>query len=649
LATGVYLFKDKSDRVIYVGKAKRLRERVRQYFREGADTRPQVPLIRREARDVEVILTRNEKEALLLENTLIKKHIPRYNVRLRDDKNYLALRLDTKKTYPRLEIRRQIKDDGALYFGPYESAWAARSTLRAINRFFKLRTCSDSEMRRRKRTCLQYQIGRCLGPCVYEVDKREYDDHVNDVRLFLRGRSSSLVDILEARMKKASDEMAFERAALFRDQIDAISKARRSQSVIQDNSTHLDIFGLYREGDSVTVSVLNFREGALCGQRQFDVQVPYISDNDVLREVMNGYYDRNAEFSGFDLPDRIHIGLPIEDATAKEIWLSEAKGKKVTINVAQRGEYKKLVDLADKNARSHFSLKRSGALQVESALLKLKETLGAPRLPKRIECFDISGFMGEHIVASMTTMVDGRLDKNLYRTFKIKGDSRGAKQNDYSAMYEVISRRLKRGIDSANMQRKNSRNGATRRGWELPDMIVVDGGKGQLSAALAALKDTGLSGRDLDKHIHAEKRVESAPYIVSIAKARSNRTDSDGSELPDRIFLPGVKDAIRLRKNTAEIHLLSRLRDEAHDTAIGYYRTLKRRTALKSGLDDIPGVGNVRKKALLKHFGSLSAIQQASIEDLRQAPSMTLKAAESIASYWANSNLSSRKTESRSS
>ena len=597
---GVYLMREQAGEVIYVGKAKNLFSRVRSYFTRGRDDRAFVPLLAQVVTDVETMVTRNEKEALLLENTLIKKYRPRHNVMLRDDKNYLVLRLDPAARFPRLEVIRQIKDDGARYFGPYHSATSCRQTLRLVNRHFQLRTCRDRTLESRKRPCLQYQIGRCPAPCVFEVDTEEYARHVQDVTLFLRGKGQDLIASLEGRMKDASVALEYELAARIRDQIAALRAALLQQHVVSEDMADQDVFGFFREGDDVDLVVLLMRKGKLVGRRPFSLSGQDFPDEEVLSALVSRYYDR-----GEQVPAQVLVPLDLEDAEVKRQWLSDLRGGAVKMLVPRRGPRRRLLDLAERNARSNFETRRHRDADREEALAKLQRRLRLLAFPRTIECYDISQLHGAEVVASMVVLYNGEPLRSGYRRFRVKGQ----RKDDFAAMYEVLSRRLRR-----------AREGDA--GWELPDLLVVDGGKAQLSMAQAALKDVGLP-----------QGSEQPPGIVALAKERA--TEDADADKPDRVFLPHVKDPILLRPNTAELFLLSRVRDEAHRFAISYHKSLRKRKKLRSGLEDIPGIGPKRRKALLRGLGSLKRVREASVEELADVPGMSSRAAEAVAEYFA--------------
>lgn len=412
-APGVYLLKDRRQQVVYVGKARDLFKRVRSYFTRSSDDRPFVPRLARLLGDVETIVTRNEKEALLLENTLIKRHKPRFNVMLRDDKSYLVLRLDPTANYPRLEVTRRIGSDDARYFGPFHSASACRQTLRVVNRHFQLRTCTDRTMASRTRACLQYQIGRCPGPCVFEVDRDEYARQVEDVSLFLNGRQRELVASLRARMNDAVEQLNFENAAALRDQIAAIENSLQPQQTVGDPAIEQDVFGFYREGDAVDCAVLLFRSGKLVGNRVYSFSEQEFPDEDVLSSFISRYYENATQ-----VPRQILLPFAIEDEQVKSQWLADLAGHAVSLQIPQRGAKRKLVSLAQANAKNSFFTRRRRHTDSDAALAKLQQRLRLTRLPRTIECYDVSGIHGQQVVASMVVMRQAELDRSAYRHFE---------------------------------------------------------------------------------------------------------------------------------------------------------------------------------------------------------------------------------------
>jgi excinuclease ABC subunit C len=610
---GVYLFKDARGAVIYVGKAQSLRTRVRQYFREGGDERFFVAagFLGKQADAVETIVVNSSKEALLLENHLVKKHQPKFNVKLRDDKQYLVLRLVDPKpelagdgkplpkrhVFPRVEVVRNIRDDGASYFGPYHSATSARETLRTLNRHFQLRTCTDHVLETRGRPCLQYQIKRCSGPCAIDVPPAAYGEQVEDVKMFLAGKNVELVTRLRARMERRAAREDFEVAAVLRDSIAAVERTLAKQHIVQDDFVDQDVWGLYREADTVEVIVLHVRAGKLVGRRAFHQKDQELADAAVIGEHVQQYYA-----TGTYIPDEIVVGVEVEDGAVLADWLSAARGRRVKLVEPRRGIRARLVELADRNAAASAASRRNKSNDAEAMLQKVADRLGLARPPQRIECFDIAHIQGTETVASMVTFIDGMPARGLYRKFKL----RSVDNNDFAAMYEVLTRRFKRtlGDDPA---------------WARPDLLVIDGGKGQLGMAVTALTDMGVA-------LGGDAGVE----VIGLAKER----ELEAGSAPDRIYRRNVKDSIPLRANSPELFVLARIRDEAHRFANTFHRDRRTKQSLRSELDEIPGIGATRRQRLLKHFGSVRAIRQATLDDLAKAPGMNRKAAQQVLDYF---------------
>src|SRR3954470_24730556 len=471
---GCYLMKDKAGAVVYVGKALNLRARVGQYFQErSGDTRAFIPFLEDLLGDIEVMITRSEKDALLLENELIKKHRPRFNIKLRDDKNFISLRLSTTHPYPRLEVVRRGEKDGARYFGSSASASSIRETLSIVNRHFQLRTCTDSVMQNRRRPCLQYQIKRCPAPCVYAVPQDEYRRSADEVALFLEGKADELTSQLHGRMKDAAGKLEYERAAQLRDQLHAIDRSLQKQRTVLGDQLDEDVLGFHREGPALEIHLLFFRSGRLVGGRSFGFSRQEFPTEELLESFLDQYYE-----SGAFIPKELLLPLHLGDAATREVWLSEKKGERVHVHVPERGEKVRLVEMAMENARqSHEEKARTRKSQME-ALTRLQSRLRLPRLPRRIECYDISTFQGQLTVGSQVVFTDGEPDKSGYRLFKVRGEAAG---DDFASMFQVLTRRLKRGIEEHN----------------LPDLLVIDGGKGQLNVARAALKELGLTLQDV--------------------------------------------------------------------------------------------------------------------------------------------------------
>jgi excinuclease ABC subunit C len=694
-APGVYIMKDHRGKPVYIGKAAVLRNRVRQYFQPASsDVRDFVPLLEGIVTDIETVVTSNEKEALLLENTLIKKHQPRFNVNLKDDKNYLVLRLDPKAEWPRLEVVRKLGDDEAYYFGPYHSATSCREALRVVNRHFQLRTCTDHVLHNRRRPCLQYQIKRCPGPCVLPVAPESYADQVRDVRLFLDGKSDEVLERLRGRMMAAASKREFEQAADIRDQVRALEVTLEEQRVVSGDFCDQDVLGFHREGIALEIVVMSIRGGKLGGNRAFSFTGQEFPDAELLSSFLGLYYDLGAP-----PPDEVLLPIEIEDAALKAEWLSEKRAahpmsmssrkRKVEVLVPQRGDRRRLVELAQKNAAASFASRRNARADVEIALGKLQKRLKLHKLPRVIECYDVSHIQGFATVASMVVFVDGKPEKSRYRTYKVRAPGRegGGRRNDdfasrnddFASMYEVLSRRFRRAREDAAANKEDST-------WGLPDLIVIDGGKGQLGMALAAARDVGIDVRpgqglsivglakereSLEAAAAAGEAPAAPPEAVALevtppevaeappvepppeappaepapppeekpkVKAKRGRQKSlskaEAVKLPDRVFLAHAKDAILIRPNSAEMFILQHLRDEAHRFAVSFHRSQRKRLTLRSALAEIPGIGEGRQRILLRFFGSVKKIREASLEDLAGVPGMTRAAAVAVFEHW---------------
>ncbi|MFT7624601.1 MAG: excinuclease ABC subunit C [Myxococcota bacterium] len=585
--------KDKAGVVVYVGKAANLRSRLRSYFARSGDDRFFVRLLDHVLGDIEVVVTRSATEALLLEDQLIKTHQPRFNVKLKDDKNFLNLRLDTRHAFPRLDVVRRRKKDGARYFGPYPSASAIRSTLRLVNRHFQLRTCRDTEFANRSRPCLEHQIKRCPAPCVLEVPTEEYGESVRNVTLFLDGRGDELATNLRARMQLAAEAMDFEHAAALRDQAAAVSRTLEQQSVVMAGLNDLDVFGTAREGPYAAVHVQRVRNGRIQHAQAFKLGRNEAPDDVLVTQFLDRYYGRGEE-----IPPEVLLPVVIEDPEVIGAWLSEKRGTRVRLKVPQRGERRRLVEGANRNAASTLRLDQDRADRSREVLAELQKRLRLPRFPERIECFDISNISGTNPVASMVVFTDGEPDKGEYRHFHIRVKDT---PDDFAMMTEALSRRFAR-----------SKSGE----WEAPDLLVVDGGKGQLKMATTVLKELGV------------------PDVPAVGLAKSRLINDDPNAEPEysaeRVFVPGIKDPIILRQNSAPLYLLARLRDEAHRFAITFHRKTRRTKRLGSALDQIDGIGPTRRKRLLTHFGSFARVREATVQDLMHVKGINRELAERI-------------------
>ncbi|HEX9786626.1 MAG TPA: excinuclease ABC subunit UvrC [Candidatus Binatia bacterium] len=591
---GVYLMRDKAGKVIYVGKAKDVRARVRAYF-NNSDERSQIQFLLRRIEDIETLVTGNDKEALILENNLIKQYKPRYNIRLKDDKSYLSIKVTTEHPWPRILATRKIVKDGNRYFGPFSSALAARETIDIIEKHFLLRNCTDHNFRNRSRPCLQYQIKRCLAPCVLSVSQEVYREQVRQAMLFIEGKQQQLIGELRQRMQAKSDALEFEAAARIRDQIQAVEKTLEKQRMVAHWGADQDIFGLYREGGFIEVQVLLVRQGKLTENLSYSLQDLEFPDEEIVGSLLTQFY-QGQRF----VPDEILLPVNLEDREAREEYLAERKGKPVEILNPQRGDRRHLVQMAEENARQSFAERHDQEKAREIMLRELQTQLRLKRYPQRIECFDISTIHGSHAVGSMVTFIDGEPEKNFYRHFRIKTIDESSGGDDFGMMLEVLKRRFSRGKEEA----------------DLPDLIVVDGGRGQLAMALTAMAELGIQG--VDAVGLAKMRVQAAARSAEIER------------LEERVFLPGQSNPVVLKRNSNALFLLQRVRDEAHRFAITHHRKLRSKQTLYSALDRIPGVGGARKRALLRTFGSVKRIEEASLEELLQVPSMNEQVARDI-------------------
>jgi excinuclease ABC subunit C len=597
---GVYIMKDARGHVIYIGKAVSLWNRVRSYFQKGAKGEKTEIMVRQIA-DLETIVTHTELEALALEANLIKKHRPRYNIILRDDKNYPYLRFDLKSEFPRLEVVRRLKKDGALYYGPYVPAGGMWETLALIRRTFPIAPCKmEFKADKPGRPCIQFQIGRCIGPCSGEADKSHYQDMVGQVRLFLEGKNRDLLSMLKRHMEEASAKMEYERAAELRDRIGKIEGALEKQKIISSGFENQDVIGMAFEARGADIQALFIRNGMLLGRKDFYFDdVSGMTEEEVLNDFLRQFYSKEMI-----VPQEVLLPVEILDRETFERWLTEKRDAKVDVQVPQRGRKRELVQMASDNAaqslREHLLSRKSK----ERVLMRLQEELGLVNLPRRIEAFDISTIQGTESVASMVSFENNLPDKRNYKKYKIRSVEG---QDDFASMAEVIRRRYTKAKEEGI----------------LPDLILIDGGKGQLNAALDVLKDLGIEG----------------PDVIGLAKARSGEEGSDREF--ERVFLPGVEEPVILDPTSSITHLVARVRDEAHRFAITYHRKLRDKRAVHSELDDIPGIGEVRKKALLRHFGSVEKIKQATMEELAAVKGVGGKAAADIIDYFKNAKLQS--------
>lgn len=586
-SSGVYLFKDRRGKVIYIGKAVNLRARVRQYL-AGADERMMVPFLVRQAADVEVVVTHTEKEALLLENTLIKKFRPRFNAKLRDDSNFLHLRIDPRGEWASYDLVRRIKDDGARYFGPYHSASKARQTLAFLQRAFPLRTCSDAVLRSRKRPCLLHQMGRCAAPCVGLVDEAAYGALVEGSMLFLEGKKGPAIGNLEERMRAAADRLEYEHAARLRDLAFSIRASVERQNVVDPQLGDRDVWGLFREGRRGAFAIVPVREGVMSEPRSTLVELAD-EDPELLSSLLNTTYTGEAP-----IPPEILVPVIPKDNEVLEEVLSERRGARVKVHVPLRGDKVRLVDLAAENARVRYLRETDDEERHRRAMQELAEVLELPEPPQRIECFDNSNLQGANPVAAMAVFVDGKPMRSEYRRYRVKTVV-GA--DDYATMREILGRRFRRALEDGVR----------------PDLLVVDGGKGQLAVAVAVLQDLGLHDQP----------------VVGIAKPRTEHAKGDKSAT-DKVVLPNRKDPLRLQQGHPALRILQHVRDEVHAHAVRYHRQVRSRETLGSVLEELPGVGPARRRALLQVLGSADAVADADVDTLASVPGIGRSLAEQI-------------------
>jgi excinuclease ABC subunit C len=581
---GVYLFKDKSGKIIYIGKAKNLRKRINSYFTQGSNQSRKLSYISRNAQRIDHIITGTETEALILEGNLIKKYRPRYNVDLRDDANYPFVKLDINNRYPRLTIVRRMKNDGALYFGPFPSVSEVRSTLRLIGPLFPLRKCTTREIPKRSRPCLNYQLGRCLAPCCMDVSRDDYQELVDQVRLFLEGRDRELISKLKKVMESASRDLNFEKAAMVRDQIRAIEKTVEKQTVVSSKMRDQDIIGLSYSGKEAEVVILLVRGGYMVGSRSYSIRGAWEYSSEILEAFLKQYY-REKQF----FPPDIILSDAIDDRKLISEWLTGMAGKKVSILVPSKGDKRRLAHMAAVNAEN-IMLRRKKTDQ--SAILEeTKSLLHLRSKPVHIEAIDVSNLKGDLAVASIVAFVKGLPQKSGYRNYRIK-EVEGI--DDYAMIAEGIKRRLKQG--------------------KPPDLFVIDGGKGHLAVALKTLGALGL---------------QSPPDVISIAKADRGKPGA-----LDKIYLPNRKNPLNLARSHPVLSLFMRIRDETHRRAVSYYRKRRKKRLTSSELDSIPGIGPKRKHSLLRFFGDIDAIAKAELKELMQVPGIAQLVAKNVFDYF---------------
>ena len=601
---GVYIMKDRDGKIIYIGKAVSLKNRVRQYFRPAGHS-GKVGAMVSNVVDFEYILTDNEVEALILESNLIKKHRPKYNIMMKDDKHYPFIQVTTGEDYPRILLTRKIYRDNHRYFGPYTNARAVRETIDVIKRIFPIRSCNRTirDGQPAERPCLNYYIGQCMGPCLGNVAKVEYQEIIKNVLRFLEGKQESILEEFRAEMSTAAENLQFERAASLRDKINAVEKIMETQKIMSTSMIDQDVFACYQEDNQTAVQIFMIRSGKLTVTEQLILEDTWGMEQ---KEVLNSYLKQFYADSVF-IPKEIYLQEDIDDQELIERWLTEKKGARVYLRRPKRGEKFKLVQMAGRNAEEALHTYNRKAEQelarTKGAVLELQDALYLSVPPRRMEAFDISNTQGTQSVASMVVFIDGKPARKEYRRFKIK-TVEGS--DDFASMAEVVERRFSRGILERSKLKEEGKDYSTGKFSNFPDLIIIDGGKGQLNAAMISIEKLGMD------HIPAFAMAEEFDELYS-------------AEGGDPIYLP---------RNSNALHLLQRLRDEAHRFALGYHRSLRNKNSLHSVLQDIPGIGPKRMKSLIKVFGSVEGIQKASLDQLVQVQGMNRKAAEELKNYW---------------
>jgi excinuclease ABC subunit C len=609
---GVYLMRNAEGEVIYVGKAAKLKDRVRSYFGSPHMMEPKTRALRDQIDDFEYIVVGNAGEALILEATLIKRHQPFFNIRLKDDKRYPYLKVDIQNPWPRVYITRRIEKDGARYFGPYASAGSVRATLDLTKKLFPWRSCTKEITGRDARPCLDYYIKRCIAPCTSYCTKEEYDEVIEQVLLFLEGKADDVLRRLRKQMTGAAERMEYERAAQVRDQLKAIERTVERQMVSTTRKEDVDIFGMARDSDQACVQVFFVRGTQMIGRDTFMLEgVRDEPDSAVLTNFLLQYYE-GAQY----IPKLVAIPAEADERDTMEELLTEKRGSSVEVRVPERGEKRRLVELAAENATEALAQMRvkwmADANKTEQALEQLREELSLPEIPRRIECYDNSNIQGTSPVSSMVVFIDGKPATNQYRKFKVR-TVEGA--DDFATMQEVLRRRFARhGRGAAGAAAKEERGGAEARSsdgaeardtadaWDLPDLVIIDGGKGQLGAAVQVMRELG---------------VYQIP-AVGLAKRF------------EELFVPDEDEPVVLPRNSEALYLVQRIRDEAHRFAITYHRQVRAKSSIQSALDTIPGIGPKRKKALLKKFGSVKQIREAEVEDIAATVGFTRALAEKV-------------------
>lgn len=600
---GVYIMKNQAGDIIYVGKAISLKNRVRSYFQSSRNHSPKVVSLVSQITDFDFILTDSEIEALILECNLIKKHRPRYNVRLMDDKTYPYLKMTLDEKYPRLFMTRKVIRDGGRYYGPYTDVGAVRETLEVLKRIFPLRTCKQKSVDKQDRPCLNYHIHRCLAPCSGKVEAGQYTDMVKSVCLFLEGRQEDLVKFLTTEMTKASENLEFEKAAVLRDRAKALEKVVEKQKIVSPDMVDQDVVAIAREGEITCAVVFFVRAGKLMGREHFILEdTGGMGDKEILTSFVEQFYVQ-AQY----VPHDILLPVAIDEDGVILEWLQQKRGSKVRVRVPKRGDKAQLMQMAVKNAVEELALHRAredqAKARIEGALMGLKEYLALAAAPRRIECYDISNIQGTESVGSMVVFVEGKPRNDLYRRFKIKTVEG---PNDFASMQEVIGRRFGRALKEIESIEAGKLEKVKAKFAELPSLVIIDGGKGQLNAAREVMRELGFDP------------------VPTFGLAKEH----------EYLFGEGRPDPIILPRNSESLYLMQRIRDEAHRFAVTYHRNLRGKKSLKSILDDIPGVGPKRRKALVEHFRSMARLRAATVDELATVHDIPRAVAEAVYEFF---------------
>ena len=605
---GVYLMRSESSEVLYVGKAASLRSRVSSYFAPSANLPRKIAKMVGRVADYECIITESEQEALILECNLIKEHQPPYNARLKDDKSYPFIKINMAEDFPQVYITRRVSKDGSRYFGPFANAGSVRRTLNLLKKLFPYRSCTKTITGGDDRPCLDFHIHRCVGPCIGAVDKQEYAEVIDQVVLFLEGKTNKVVGSIKKRMLDAAESLEFERAAALRDQLLAIEKVNEGQKVLHLTSENLDVIAASPGSREAWVEVFFIRQGKLIGRDNF--LMTGTQDDDppkILTAFVKQFYDATPY-----VPPKILVQHPIEEAATVEAWLREKRSGRVRVYAPQRGEKRRLIAMVAENAEQGFEQLRlkqmSDSAATHSAMSELQEALSLPYPPRRIECYDISNIQGSNAVGSMVVFEDGRPRKAHYRRFRIKSV---AGVDDYSMMREMLTRRFKRlsqtkRAASADAAKPESQPNSKNASWGIqPDLVLIDGGKGHLGAALQVFLELGINDIPL----------------VSLAKEN------------EELFTPQMSEGVMLPRNSQGLYLVQRARDEAHRFAVTFHRERRSKKSVSSALDLVPGIGPKRRRMLIRRFGSVRGISGASVEEVASVPGMTLTLARKVKEY----------------